>query len=68
MTRHPLLTLLMGFVGFILVLPGVCALGFMIAGDLPRTAGILSIWAICLLISAGGAFLLYKIFQEPKTR
>jgi hypothetical protein len=65
MTRHPLLTLLM--VGIILVLPGVCALGFMIAGGLPRTAGILSIWAICLLISAGGAFLLYKIFQEPPT-
>lgn len=58
MTRHPLLTLLMAFVGIILVFPGVCALGFMIAGGLPRgpeMGSMLSIWAICLLISAGGA-------------
>jgi len=42
----------------------------MIAGGFPRgpeMSSILSLWAICLLISAGGAFLLYKTFQKPPT-
>jgi hypothetical protein len=50
MTRHPLLTLLMAIVGIILVLPGVCAFGFMVAGGFPRgpeMGSILGLWAIC---------------------
>jgi len=66
MTRHPLLTILMVLVGIILLLPGVCAAGFMIMSGLSRGSGAwLGLWAFCFLISAGGVFLLYSAFRKP---
>ncbi len=68
MRRHPLLTILMVLVGIILLLPGVCAAGFMIAGGLlrgPDAPTWVGLWAFCFLISAGGAFLLYRAFRKP---
>ena len=68
MTRHPVLTILMVLVGIILLLPGVCAAGFIITGGLlhgPDAFTWLGLWAICFLISAGGAFLLYRAFRKP---
>jgi hypothetical protein len=71
MSRHPLLTALMAIVGIILLLPGVCAAGFMVAGGLasgPDALTWLGLWAFCFLISAGGVFLLYRAFRgEPPT-
>ena len=66
MTRHLILTILMAVVGVILLLPGVCAAGFIVLGglrnpDLP----IVALWLVCLLIGAGGALLLYKAFRQP---
>jgi hypothetical protein len=67
MTRHPVLTILMALAGIILLLPGVCAAGFIIAGGLPahNVSSLYSLWAICFLIAAGGALLLYKTFHKP---
>jgi uncharacterized membrane protein YraQ (UPF0718 family) len=68
MTRHPLLTILMVLVGIILLLPGVCAAGFIITSVLSRGSGAstwFALWAFCFLISAGGAFLLYSAFRKP---
>ena len=65
--RHPVLTILMVIVGIILLLPGVCAAGFIITGG-PLNSSMLSflgLWAICFLISAGGVFLLYRAFRKP---
>ena len=66
MTRHPLLTILMAVTGVILLLPGVCAAGFMVLGGL-RTSdpSIISLWLVCFLIAAGGGFLLYRAFRQP---
>jgi len=62
MARHPALTILMAVAGAILLLPGVCAAGFIIAGGLPHSpdAFLYSLWAVCFVISAGGILLLYK--------
>src|SRR5262249_34251382 len=66
MRRHPLLTILMAITGVILVLPGVCAAGFMVLGGLRSPdPSIISLWLVCFLIAAGGGFLLYKAFQQP---
>jgi hypothetical protein len=68
MQRHPLLTILMVLVGIILLLPGVCAAGFMITGGPLHLSDVLpwlGLWAICFLISAGGVILLYRAFRKP---
>jgi len=70
MTRHPLITILMAIVGIILLLPGVCAAGFMVAGGLtsgPDAFTWLGLWAFCFLISTGGVFLLHRAFRKPPT-
>jgi hypothetical protein len=65
MNRNPILTIAMALFGIILLLPGVCALGFLVAGGLsaPDAASLIGLWAICFLISAGGIALLYKAFH-----
>jgi hypothetical protein len=65
MKRHPILTIAMLVFGVILLLPGICALGFVVAGGLtgPDIASLIGLWAICFLISAGGVLLLYKAFH-----
>jgi len=66
MNRHPIPTVLMVVIGFFMLLPGVCAAWFMLFGGLdPEDPTILGIWAISLLIAAGGGFLLYKALRTP---
>jgi hypothetical protein len=66
-----MLTVLMVVVGVILLLPGVCAAAFMSDG-LPRGPdaltfyGLWALWALCFLVSGGGAFLLYRAFRKPQ--
>ena len=54
--------------GIILLLPGVCAIFFIVAGgmgpgSLVRDPMITSLWFVCLLISVGGFLLLWKAFR-----
>jgi len=72
--RHPILTILMAVAGVILLLPGVCAaLVIASGGEGYRTPGgprgfdfsLIPLWLVCFLISAGGAFLLYRAFRKP---
>jgi protein-S-isoprenylcysteine O-methyltransferase Ste14 len=66
MTRHPLLTILMAVVGVILLLPGVCAAGFLVLGGLRNPdPSIIGLWLVCFMIAAGGALLLYMAFRKP---
>jgi hypothetical protein len=66
MTRHPILTILMAVTGVILLLPGVCAAGFMVLGGLRSPdPSIVSLWLVCFLIAAGGGLLLYNAFHQP---
>jgi len=65
MNRHPILTILMAVAGVILLLPGVCAAGFIVLGGLRNPdLSIISLWLVCFLIAAGGALLLYKAFRK----
>ena len=62
--RHPVLTSLMLIFGLILLAPGVCAAFFVVGmgvgnGDFDLAG----LWAICFLISAGGIWLLIRVFR-----
>jgi hypothetical protein len=66
MTRHPVVIALMVLVGLILLLPGICAIVFIGAGGVGGGSGdptLISLWAVCLLISAGGVWLIVKAFR-----
>ena len=64
--RHPILSILMAVAGVILLLPGVCAAGFIVLGGVRSPdPSIISLWLACFLIAAGGGWLLYKAFQKP---
>jgi len=72
--RDPGLTILMAVAGVILLLPGVCAvLVIASGGEGYRVPGgrsgfdfsLIPLWLVCFLISAGGAFLLYRAFHKP---
>jgi hypothetical protein len=66
MNRHPILTILMAVAGVILLLPGVCAAGFMVLGGLRNPdPSIIGLWLVCFMIAAGGALLLYLAFHKP---
>jgi hypothetical protein len=66
MNRDPIQSILMVVAGVILLLPGVCAVGFMILGGLHSPdPSIISLWLGCLLIAAVGVVLLYKANQKP---
>jgi hypothetical protein len=58
------LTLLMVFFGVILLLPGACALFFMV-GMGPSGAGsdIALLWAVCFVVSLGGVWLIVRAFR-----
>ena len=58
--RHPILTVLMVIFGIVLLAPGFCALVFMFAGGFHSDSEIILLWAICLLISTGGVWLLVR--------
>ncbi len=63
--RQLFLTVLMIIGGIILLLPGLCAIVFMTIGGLSagQNSTLMSLWVVCLLISAGGVFLLIKAFR-----
>ena len=63
MSRHPALTILMVLVGVILLLPGVCALAFTGAALFEGEPSLIILWIVCLLIAAGGLWLIVKGFS-----
>jgi len=63
MSRHPALTILMVLVGVILLLPGVCALAFTGAALFEGEPSLIILWIVCLLIAAGGLWLIVKAFR-----
>jgi hypothetical protein len=64
MRRHIVLTILMVIIGVILLLPGVCALVFIVAGGFSGVdSSLVLLWVVCLLISAGGIWLIVKAFR-----
>jgi hypothetical protein len=61
--RHIILTMLMVFIGLILLLPGICSVIFITAGGMARgggDSGLWSLWIVCLGISAFGVWLLVR--------
>jgi hypothetical protein len=63
MLRQTALSFLMVVIGLILLLPGACALFFMTAGGFGTDASLVMLWVVCLLISAGGIWLLVKALR-----
>jgi hypothetical protein len=63
MRRHIALTILMVIAGIILLLPGVCALAFSGAAFFSGEAWLVILWIFCLIISAGGVWLIVKAFR-----
>jgi len=65
--RHPILTVLMVIVGAILLLPGVCAAFFVIAGGFgsigSEDAWLIGLWLVCFLIAAAGVWLIVRAFR-----
>jgi hypothetical protein len=58
--RHPLLTALMIIIGIVALLPGVCALFFMVAMPGGGGGALALLWLVCLAISAGGIALIVR--------
>jgi hypothetical protein len=67
MSRNPFLTVLMVILGVILLLPGVCAVLFLMAmGSESLTHGDFGIYAlylVCFLVAFGGAMLIRQAFR-----
>jgi hypothetical protein len=62
--RAPVLTVLMVIFGVILLMPGVCAIFFMVGmGGSGSDSAITLLWIICLLIAAGGVWLIVRAFR-----
>jgi hypothetical protein len=62
--RAPVLTVLMVIFGVILLMPGVCAIFFMVGmGASGSDSAITLLWIICLLIAAGGVWLIVRAFR-----
>jgi hypothetical protein len=65
--RNPFLTFLMVILGIILLLPGVCALVFIVAMGSPSLgggdSGLLALWLVCFVIAFGGAMLIRQAFR-----
>ena len=57
-------TILMAVAGVILLLPGGCAAGLMVFSGWSSPDRFV-LWPVCFLISAVGAFLLYRAFRKP---
>jgi hypothetical protein len=50
--------------GILLLLPGVCAIFFMVGmGGSGSDSAITLLWIICLLIAAGGVWLIVRAFR-----
>jgi hypothetical protein len=63
MRRHIVLTILMVVIGVILLLPGICALVFTGAVYSGDDSSLMMLWIACLLVSAGGIWLIVKAFR-----
>jgi hypothetical protein len=61
--RHPFLTFLMVVIGIVLLLPGLCALVFMVMMPGGGQGVIAVLWLVCLAISAGGLFLIIRALR-----
>jgi hypothetical protein len=62
--RAPVLTMLMVIFGVILLMPGVCAIFFMVGmGPSGADSGIALLWAVCLAVAFGGLWLLRSAFR-----
>ena len=55
--------------GVILLLPGACSLGFMIAtfGD-SNLGSLPELWLVCILVSLGGVVLIVNALRGPQRR
>jgi hypothetical protein len=61
---HPLLAGLLLLLGLIALLPGICAVTFMVGMSLPGgffDPGMVVLWLVCLAISAGGILLIRAV-------
>jgi TRAP-type mannitol/chloroaromatic compound transport system permease small subunit len=69
---HPALTALMIVGGIVLLLPGLCSLFFIVAlfgesfNDIFSDPGLVGLWIVCLLISAGGVLLIRQAVRRRK--
>jgi hypothetical protein len=61
--RHPFLTFLMVAIGIVALLPGLCALVFMVMMPGGGEGAIALLWLVCLAISAGGLFLIVRALR-----
>jgi hypothetical protein len=62
--RAPVLTVLMVIFGVILLMPGVCAIFFMVGmGPSSADSALALLWAICILIAFGGFWLIRRAFR-----
>jgi hypothetical protein len=62
--RAPVLTVLMVIFGVILLMPGVCAIFFMVGmGPSGADSAIALIWAVCLAVAFAGFWLLRRAFR-----
>jgi hypothetical protein len=66
--RHPAVTALMMIIGLIALLPGICAITFLVAMTLPGgffDGGVVALWLFCFAISAGGIMLIRAARRQP---
>jgi hypothetical protein len=68
--RHPGVTVLLVLAGIVLLLPGLCSIGFIVIlsgeglKDLFSDAGLVGLWAVCFAISAGGILLIRHAWKR----
>jgi hypothetical protein len=65
MGRHPLLTILMVVSGIILLLPGVCAVVFIVGMGTSGADSMFVLLSACLLIAFGGVMLIRQALRSP---
>ena len=67
MRRHIVLTILMIVIGAILLLPGVCALVYMVGGGFSEVDPMLAtLWIVSFAISFGGVMLIRQAVRTPR--
>jgi hypothetical protein len=64
MTHPPVVTVIMAVFGVLLLLPGICAVVFMVGmGVSDADSSLAALWLICFLITAGGVWVLVAAFR-----
>jgi hypothetical protein len=61
-------SVLLVIIGIIMLLPGLCVVGFMIADRtlIPSEGSIVTLWIICLAISAVGIYVLIAVARRAR--